>query len=291
MITKWPSPGKLNLFLYIVGRRSDGYHNLQTLFQFLDYGDTLLVENNHSGELTLLKSLPGVKDENNLIIRAAKLLRDQAKSYGALSHNAGATLQIDKQLPIGGGVGGGSSNAATVLVALNYLWHTNFSVEQLAALGLQLGADVPVFIYGLSSFSEGIGERLTPIVLSKKWYLVIYPGVSTSTYQIFNDPYLTRNTPCRQMQELLLGTFYNDCEAVVRNHCNEIEQLMSWVMLYARPHLTGTGSCVFAVFDTEILARQILNRVPERWTGFVARGANLSVLYHSVMSRFIEQNI
>ncbi|VFP88045.1 4-(cytidine 5'-diphospho)-2-C-methyl-D-erythritol kinase [Candidatus Erwinia haradaeae] len=286
MITKWPSPGKLNLFLHIIGRRSDGYHNLQTLFQLLDYGDTLSIKSNQSGEIILLKSLPGVVYEKNLIVRAAKLLRDQAKLYGKLPDLAGATLKIKKRLPIGGGLGGGSSNAATVLVALNYLWNINFSVERLAALGLQLGADVPVFIYGLSSFSAGIGELLTPIVLSNKWYLVIYPNVGINTFQIFNDPNLTRNTPYRQIRDLLLGESHNDCEIVARSHCNEIEQLISWVKPHARPHLTGTGSCVFAEFSTKLLAFQVLSLVPKRWAGFIARGINLSPLYNITVPRF-----
>ncbi|VFP80533.1 4-(cytidine 5'-diphospho)-2-C-methyl-D-erythritol kinase [Candidatus Erwinia haradaeae] len=286
MITKWPSPGKLNLFLHIISRRADGYHNLQTLFQLLDYGDTLFVESNRSGEIILLESLPGVLDDKNLIVRAAKLLRDKAKLCGELPDLAGATLKIEKKLPIGGGLGGGSSNAATVLVALNYLWNINFSVEQLADLGLQLSADVPVFIYGLSSFSEGIGELLTPIVLSNKWYLVIYPNVSINTFQIFNDPCLTRNTPYRQLRDLLLGESHNDCETVARNHCNEIEQLMAWVRLHARPHLTGTGSCVFAEFSTKLLAHQTLSLVPKRWVGFIARGVNLSPLYNINVPRF-----
>ncbi|VFP86298.1 4-(cytidine 5'-diphospho)-2-C-methyl-D-erythritol kinase [Candidatus Erwinia haradaeae] len=286
MITKWPSPGKLNLFLHIIGRRSDGYHNLQTLFQLLDYGDTLLVENDRSGEIILLKSLSGVVDEKNIIVRAAKLLRDQAKLCSKLPDRVGATLKIEKRLPIGGGVGGGSSNAATVLVALNYLWDINFSVEQLAALGLKLGADVPVFIYGLSSFAEGIGELLTPIVLPNKWYIVIYPNVSINTFQIFNDPFLTRSTPYRQLRDLLLGESHNDCESIARHYCNELEQLINWVGLHAHPHLTGTGSCVFAEFPTKVLALQTLSLVPKRWAGFVARGINLSPLYNITMPRF-----
>jgi 4-diphosphocytidyl-2-C-methyl-D-erythritol kinase len=279
MITTWPAPAKLNLFLYITGRRADGYHDLQTLFQFLDYGDTLTIEANSSGELRLLTPVDGVPDQQNLIVRAAQLLREQALAQGVLAASAGATLSVEKRLPMGGGLGGGSSNAATVLVALNHLWKTGFSFAQLAALGLQLGADVPVFVQGFSAFAEGVGERLTPVSPAEKWYLVMHPGVSIATPRVFNDPELTRNTPKREINALLATEFRNDCEAVVRNRFREVEQLVSWLLEYAPSRLTGTGACVFAEFDTEYAARQVLELAPKNLQGFVARGVNISPLH------------
>jgi len=282
MITTWPAPAKLNLFLYITGRRADGYHDLQTLFQFLDYGDTLKIETNNQGELRLLTPVDGVPDEQNLIVRAAQLLRERALDQGVLPASAGATLAVEKRLPMGGGLGGGSSNAATVLVALNHLWQTGFSFEQLADLGLQLGADVPVFVRGFSAFAEGVGEQLTPVSPPEKWYLVMHPGVSVATPVVFNDPELTRNTPKREISALLAAEFRNDCEAAVRNRFREVEQLVSWLLEYAPSRLTGTGACVFAEFDTEYAARQVLELAPKGLQGFVARGVNVSPLHRTL---------
>ncbi|AUX72554.1 4-(cytidine 5'-diphospho)-2-C-methyl-D-erythritol kinase [Erwinia pyrifoliae] len=282
MTTTWPAPAKLNLFLYITGRRPDGYHNLQTLFQFLDYGDTLTIEINQSGQLHLLSPLVGVDDDENLIVRAAKLLREQALLSGTLPANAGAKFAVTKRLPMGGGLGGGSSNAATVLVALNHLWQTGFSFAQLAAFGLQLGADVPVFVHGFAAFAEGVGERLTPVFPAEKWYLVMHPGVSIATPIVFNDPQLTRNTPHREISALLSSEFRNDCEAVVRNRFREVEQLVSWLLEYAPSRLTGTGACVFAEFDTECAARQVFELAPKGLQGFVARGVNVSPLHRTL---------
>ncbi|CCG87107.1 4-(cytidine 5'-diphospho)-2-C-methyl-D-erythritol kinase [Erwinia piriflorinigrans] len=282
MTTTWPAPAKLNLFLYITGRRPDGYHNLQTLFQFLDYGDTLTIETNQSGALQLLSPLDGVADDENLIIRAAKLLREQAQKHGTLPANAGANFAVTKRLPMGGGLGGGSSNAATVLVALNHLWQTGFSFEQLAVFGLQLGADVPVFVHGFAAFAEGVGERLTPVSPAEKWYLVMHPGVSIATPLVFSDPALTRNTPHREIAALLSSEFRNDCETVVRNRFCEVEQLVSWLLEYAPSRLTGTGACVFAEFDTESAARQVFELAPAGLQGFVARGVNISPLHRTL---------
>jgi 4-diphosphocytidyl-2-C-methyl-D-erythritol kinase len=279
MITTWPAPAKLNLFLYITGRRADGYHNLQTLFQFLDYGDTLTIEVDDSGEITLLTPVAGVPDAQNLIVRAAALLRERAAALGSLPDAAGAKIAIEKRLPMGGGLGGGSSNAATVLVALNHLWQTGLSLGQLAELGLQLGADVPVFVHGFAAFAEGVGEQLTPVNPAEKWYLVMHPGVSIATPLVFNDPDLTRDTPAREISQLLSTEFHNDCEPVVRNRFREVEQLVSWLLEYAPSRLTGTGACVFAEFDTESAARQVLELAPKNLQGFVARGVNISPLH------------
>ena len=286
MIEQWPAPAKLNLFLYITGRREDGYHNLQTLFQFLDYGDTLTINADRSGELRLLTPVAGVPDEQNLIIRAANLLREKATERGTLPENAGASLSVEKRLPMGGGLGGGSSNAATVLVALNHQWQTGFSFAELAEFGLKLGADVPVFVQGFAAYAEGVGEKLTPVSPAEKWYLVMHPGVSIATPVVFNDPLLIRNTPYREIDQLLAANFSNDCEPVVRKRFREVEQLVSWLLEYAPSRLTGTGACVFAEFDTESAARQVLELAPKELQGFVARGVNISPL-HRVLSEHL----
>ena len=278
MMTRWPSPAKLNLFLYITGQRADGYHQLQTLFQFLDYGDTLTIEARDDGELRLLTPVDGVPNEENLIIRAARLLMQAAAERGRLPSGSGADISIEKRLPMGGGLGGGSSNAATVLVALNQLWGCGLSEDQLATLGLQLGADVPVFVRGHAAFAEGIVEILTPVEPPEKWYLVAHPGVSIPTPVIFRDPELPRDTPIRPINTLLKCEFRNDCEVIARKRFREVDAALSWLLEYAPSRLTGTGACVFAEFDTESAARQVLEKAPEWLQGFVARGVNISPL-------------
>ncbi|HEN3260476.1 TPA: 4-(cytidine 5'-diphospho)-2-C-methyl-D-erythritol kinase, partial [Yersinia enterocolitica] len=201
----------------------------------------------------------------------------------------GADISIDKRLPMGGGLGGGSSNAATVLVALNTLWHCGLSDEELAALGLTLGADVPVFVRGHAAFAEGIGEKLHPAEPIEKWYLVVHPGVNIPTPIIFSDPELKRNTPIRPLAALLSAPYANDCEPIARKRFREVEQALSWLLEYAPSRLTGTGACVFAEFDTESSARQVLSIAPEWLHGFVARGVNLSPL-HRVRSGKMENS-
>ncbi len=280
MTSTWPSPAKLNLFLYITGRRPDGYHNLQTLFQFLDYGDTLTITPRQDGQLNLLTPVEGVPNEANLIVRAARLLMAEARALGTLPAGAGADITIDKRLPMGGGLGGGSSNAATVLVALNHLWGTGLSEDQLAQAGITLGADVPVFVRGHAAFAEGVGELLTPVNPEEKWYLVAHPGVSIGTPIIFNDPDLPRSTPARDIQTLLKCEFCNDCEVIARKRFREVDTLLCWLLEYAPSRLTGTGACVFAEFDTALAARQVLEQIPEWAQGFVARGVNVSPLHN-----------
>lgn len=274
--TIWPSPAKLNLFLYITGRRADGYHNLQTLFQFLNYGDTVTLTLRQDNQIVLQTPLADVADDNNLAVRAARLLQRHCQQAGLPF--SGADIAIEKRLPMGGGLGGGSSNAATVLVALNHLWGSQIPVDALATMGLTLGADVPVFVRGHAAFAEGVGEQLTPTEPPEKWYLVIHPGVHIPTPLIFTDPELTRDTPKRPLSHLLTQTFRNDCESVARKRFREVEQLLLWLLEYAPARLTGTGACVFAEFDTEHAARQVLDRVPEGQSGFVARGVNISPL-------------
>ena len=283
MMTHWPSPAKLNLFLYITGRRADGYHTLQTLFQFLDYGDTISLEPRRDGEIHLLTPVDGVAHEDNLIVRAARLLMKTAAESGRLPAGSGADIRIEKRLPMGGGLGGGSSNAATVLVALNNIWQCGLSLDELAALGLTLGADVPVFVRGHAAFAEGIGERLTPAEPAEKWYLVVHPGVSIPTPVIFNDPDLPRNTPKRSIETLLKCEFSNDCEVIARKRFREVDAALSWLLEYAPSRLTGTGACVFAEFDTESRARQVLEQAPEWLNAFVAKGVNLSPLHRALL--------
>ncbi|BBE78071.1 4-(cytidine 5'-diphospho)-2-C-methyl-D-erythritol kinase [Phytobacter diazotrophicus] len=278
MMTRFPAPAKLNLFLYITGQRADGYHTLQTLFQFLDYGDTLSFEPRTDGVIRLLTPIEGVPEEENLIVRAARLLMQQAHKTGRLPAGSGADIQIDKRLPMGGGLGGGSSNAATVLVALNHLWHCGLSVDELAELGLTLGADVPVFVRGHAAFAEGVGEILTPVEPEEKWYLVAHPGVSIPTPTIFRDPELPRNTPKRSIETLLKCEFSNDCEVIARKRFRKVDEALTWLLEYAPSRLTGTGACVFAEFDTESAALQVLEQAPAWLRGFVARGVNLSPL-------------
>ncbi|MCU6173290.1 4-(cytidine 5'-diphospho)-2-C-methyl-D-erythritol kinase [Citrobacter cronae] len=283
MMSHWPSPAKLNLFLYITGQRADGYHTLQTLFQFLDYGDEIDINLRHDGEIHLLTPVEGVAHEDNLIVRAARLLMKTASASARLPAGSGADISIEKRLPMGGGLGGGSSNAATVLVALNHLWQCGLSVDELAAIGLTLGADVPVFVRGHAAFAEGVGEILTPVDPPEKWYLVAHPGVSIPTPVIFNDPDLPRNTPKRSIKTLLKCEFGNDCEVIARKRFREVDAALSWLLEYAPSRLTGTGACVFAEFDTESRARQVLEQAPEWLKGFVAKGVNLSPLHRALL--------
>lgn len=284
MITLWPSPAKLNLFLYITNRRSDGYHNLQTLFQFLDYGDTIQIIPNKSGKITLLNSICGIENTKNIILRAAALLKREAQSNNLLPINVGANISIKKNIPIGSGMGGGSSNAATILVALNYIWKCYFSLEKLIKLGMQLGADVPIFIIGNASFAEGIGNKFKLTYPAEKWYLIIYPNIKINTVEIFNDPLLTRNIPVRDLSKLLKIPFINSCEEIVRKRYRKLDKLMSLMIKYTPMRLTGTGSCVFGEFDYYKDAYKILSFVPKWTKAFITKGINISPLRQLILS-------
>ncbi|PKF51844.1 4-(cytidine 5'-diphospho)-2-C-methyl-D-erythritol kinase [Enterovibrio nigricans] len=275
----WPSPAKLNLFLYITGRRDNGYHDLQTLFQFLDYGDSLTITPNETGSVTLSPDIEGLLPQDNLVYRAAMAIKSKTGC------KAGAHIHIDKILPMGGGLGGGSSNAATALIALNYLWETKLSIDELAEMGLALGADVPVFVRGTTAFAEGVGEKLQPADAPEKWYLVAKPDVSIATAKIFGHENLTRNTPNRTLNELLAEKHENDCEKIVRELFPEVDKAISWLLEYAPSRLTGTGACVFAEFEDEAAARSTLNQLPDWLTGFVARGVNTSPLFTTLNSQ------
>lgn len=271
--THWPSPAKLNLFLYITGQRDNGYHELQTLFQFVEFGDELTVSaNQETSAITITPEIPGVATEDNLIWKAATALQQYT------STSFGADIELKKVLPMGGGIGGGSSNAATVLVALNYLWRLNLSDDQLAEIGLQLGADVPVFVRGHAAFAEGVGEQLQPANPDEKWYLVVKPQVSIATVDIFTHSELTRNTPKRALATLLEQEYVNDCEKIVRMLFPEVDKQLSWLLQYAPSRLTGTGSCVFAEFSSKKEAESVLEQLPDTVSAFVARGRNISPL-------------
>ena len=271
--THWPSPAKLNLFLYITGRRDNGYHELQTLFQFVEFGDELTVSSNQeTSAITITPEIPGVALEDNLIWKAATALQQYT------STSFGADIELKKVLPMGGGIGGGSSNAATVLVALNYLWQLNLSDDQLAEIGLQLGADVPVFVRGHAAFAEGVGEQLQPANPDEKWYLVVKPQVSIATVDIFTHSELTRNTPKRALATLLEQEYVNDCEKIVRMLYPEVDKQLSWLLQYAPSRLTGTGSCVFAEFSSKKEAELVLEQLPDTVSAFVAKGRNISPL-------------
>jgi 4-diphosphocytidyl-2-C-methyl-D-erythritol kinase len=268
----WPAPAKLNLFLHITGRREDGYHLLQTVFQFLDYGDSLSFQTSDSGLIHLLTPLPGVAAAEDLTVRAATLL--QRESHCSL----GVDIRIDKRLPMGGGLGGGSSDAATTLVALNHLWGIGLPVERLAELGLQLGADVPVFVRGQAAWAEGVGEKLTPVTLPEPWFLVLIPAAHVATGEIFNAPELTRDCHGITIRDFLGGHGENVCQPLVAKRYPAVAEALDWLGNYAKAMMTGTGGCVFAAFETETRAREVFEKRPEHWQGFVARGLNRSPL-------------
>ncbi len=271
-----PAPAKLNLFLHILGRRPDGYHELQTLFQFLDYGDTLTFRSRNDGVITLGPDLPGVPPEQNLIVQAARQLQDRTGT------SLGADIELSKKLPMGGGLGGGSSNAATTLMALNHLWQTGLSVDELASLGLTLGADVPVFVRGHAAVGEGVGEKLTPANPPEDWFIVIIPPVEISTAKIFSDPGLTRNSPRTTIAPAFEGDasgYRNDCEDVVKQLYPEVKSSLKWLSKFGPARLTGTGACMFGRFRTEAEALKVWAQKPTGIVGFVARGVNHSPLH------------
>jgi 4-diphosphocytidyl-2-C-methyl-D-erythritol kinase len=268
----WPAPAKINLFLHIVGRRPDGYHLLQTAFQFLDYGDELRFALRDDGVIRRVTPLAGVDEHHDLTVRAAALL----KQTGAVGQ--GVDITVEKRLPMGAGLGGGSSDAATTLVALNRLWGLNLPEERLAELGLKLGADVPVFVLGRASWAEGVGERLTPLQFPEAWYVVVVPPCHVSTAEIFGAPELTRNAPPLRIAAFLSGAGSNQCEAVVRGRYPEVGQALDWLGSYAPARMSGTGAAVFAAFRGEPEARRVAEQVPDAWRAFVARGLNESPL-------------
>ncbi len=260
----FPAPAKLNLFLHVTGRRPDGYHLLQSVFQLIDAHDTVWLKLDANGEIVRRNPLPGVPPQSDLIWRAAKLLQEHTGC------KQGVTLNLDKRLPMGGGVGGGSSDAATVLLALNRLWGLDLPRSELMALGLRLGADVPFFIYGRNAFVEGIGEIMTPIETGERWFAVLHPQVHVPTPDIFRAPDLTRDTPPIKVRDLVIASTHNDLEAVACRQHPLIAESISWLNQYAPARMTGSGSCVFARFASQEDAVRVISRLPDFWHGFAA---------------------
>lgn len=277
----WPAPAKLNLFLHIIGQRPDGYHLLQTVFQFIDYGDALAFDVRPDGRIRRSIDLSGVPESQDLTLRAASLLQQSSGSV------AGVEIHLDKRLPMGAGLGGGSSDAATVLLALNQLWATDLSVAELAELGLQLGADVPVFVHGYAAWAEGLGDQLQAIELPEPWYVVIMPDCKVDTATIFVDPQLTRDCHPITIEGFISGQGGNVCEEVACRRYPVIGQALAWLSEQADggngvARMSGTGSSVFMSFETESRARQVCEKVPSSWWGIVARGMNRSLLQEKI---------
>jgi 4-diphosphocytidyl-2-C-methyl-D-erythritol kinase len=268
----WPAPAKLNLMLHITGQRADGYHELQTVFQFLDVGDELRFELRQDGQICRHQGDESVAAEDDLVVRAAAALQ------AASDCQMGVDIHLDKQLPMGAGLGGGSSDAATTLHALNRLWNLGLEPAELADIGLKLGADVPVFIHGFAAFAEGIGEQLTPIDIEQPWYLVITPHVHVSTAEIFQDLELTRDCPTIKIRDLPASGWDNVCLPVVVKHYPQVAEAMEALRQHAKARMSGTGASVFAAFDSEAEAQAVREKLPKEWTGFVAKGLNESPL-------------
>ena len=287
----WPAPAKLNLCLHINARRADGYHELQTVFQLIDLQDELSFETAAPGEIERADdalagsgALAAIPSADDLCVRAAKALAARAQQQLGRAV-PGVIVRVRKRIPMGGGLGGGSSDAATTLMALNALWNLHFDMPTLAALGLTLGADVPVFIHGVAALGEGVGERLTPVSLPECWFVVIHPGVSVPTAAIFQAPELTRNSPILTIPALLASGSRNDCEPVVRQRYPEVAAAIDWLARFAPARLTGTGSCIFASFDSAAAAERVAARVPDCWRVWVARALSRSPLLDRVMER------
>ena len=261
------SPAKLNLMLHITSQRDDGYHNLQTAFQFIDLNDTLTF-NKTDRKIQRISGNEQVAEKDDLIIKAAKLLQQHG------STTQGVDISIHKNIPMGGGLGGGSSNAATTLMALNYLWDLQLNSNELQQIGLQLGADIPVFIFGQNAWAEGVGEELKAIKLPKIWFLIIHPQVFVSTEQIFSSKHLTRDCHPITIRAFLEGSGRNVCEPVACELYPEIQNAIDWLNQFSPARMTGTGACIFANFDSAEKANIVKSQIPEKWTGFVAKGLN-----------------
>ena len=274
----WPAPAKLNLFLHITGRRADGYHLLQTVFQLLEVADGLRFQLNNTGLISRAYVLPGISEQQDIILRAARLLQ---QNQGV---RQGVAIDLDKRLPIGGVLGGGSSTAATTLVVLNQLWGCDLSLDALAQIGLQLGADVPVFILGQTAWGEGVGEVLQPVVLPETWFVVLAPGIVVSTAEIFADPQLRRDCPAITIRDFLArqAPLGNVCEPSVRGRYPEVAAALDALSIFSPAQLTGTGACVFAAFPHREAAEAAWIQLAGKWQGFVTRGANTSPLHRAM---------
>ncbi len=266
----WPAPAKLNLFLHVTGRRADGYHSLQTAFRLIDLVDSLRFTPRGDGRVTLRRALAGVPSEQDLCLRAAALLK---RTTG---HQGGVEIELEKRIPMGGGLGGGSSDAATTLVVLNYLWRLGLPRARLQQLALELGADVPVFVFGENAFAEGVGEELSPLELPPAWYLVLVPPVAVPTKLVFAAPELTRRAKpikmCAFFDGLKQRALRNDLEPVVSSRYPEVGHHLAWLEQHGEARMSGSGACVFAEFSTESAARAVHAQLPQAMRGFVARG-------------------
>jgi len=272
-VKTWSAPAKLNLMLHVVGRRADGYHELQTVFQLIDLCDRIEIRVRDDGVISRPKGPTGVPESEDLVVRAARALKQ------ATGSPLGAEIAVKKSIPMGGGLGGGSSDAATTLLALNEMWQTGLSSAQIAEIGVKLGADVPVFVAGHSAWAEGVGERLTPVSLgADSWFVVVFPGVAVPTAAVFQAAELTRNSPPTTMRGFLETGGRNDCEAVVRARFPAVAEALDWLARHSAARLTGTGSCVFAKFSRVEDAERVAARVPDEWRAFVARGLDQSPL-------------
>lgn len=268
----WPAPAKLNLFLHVIGRRADGYHEIQTVYQLIDLRDELSFAPRNDGAICRVEEPADVAEAEDLCLRAARRLQAEAAT------TKGIDIRLDKRIPIQGGLGGGSSDAATTLVALNEIWGLGLGPGRLAEIGLELGADIPLFIHGHSAWGEGIGERLTPLELPQQHFAVVFPGVGVSTADVFQASELTRKTPETTIRGFLKAGGHNDCEPVVAGRSPEVRNALAWLSKRGRARLTGTGSCVFAAFDDRDAAEAALAGLPGGWRGFVARGLDRSPL-------------
>lgn len=269
----FPAPAKLNLFLHVVGRRKDGYHLLQTAYRFIDYGDELSFIVRSDGAIHRTTPIQGVPAEQDLSVRAAQALQQETGC------REGADIGIVKRLPMGGGLGGGSSDAATTLIALNRLWRTGLTRDRLQQLALTLGADVPVFVFGKNAFAEGIGERLQALLLPPAWYLILVPELAVSTAEIFSDAELTRNTNAITIAPFSVGQGRNDLEPVVCRRYPQVARHLEWLRRYGDARMTGSGACVFCAFDSEEHVRRVLSELPADMRGFVARGLDRHPLW------------
>lgn len=272
----WPSPAKINRFLHITSQREDGYHTLQTVFQFLAFGDELSIK--PMSEKRVVVENPALNEaiENDLVYRAAVLLQKETCC------DKGARIRVQKNIPMGGGLGGGSSNAATTLVALNELWQTGLDVEQLKQLGVSLGADVPIFVQGVGSWAEGVGEQLTPMILDEPYLLLVHPGVHVDTGKVFKHPELPRSTPLHSKDEWHAGFGHNDCEALVRKLYPEVEKAFQMLAAYPQARMTGTGACIYVPFTAEQAARDALKALPKNCWAIVTKGLNRSPLVANI---------
>ncbi|WP_372504547.1 4-(cytidine 5'-diphospho)-2-C-methyl-D-erythritol kinase [Thiothrix lacustris] len=271
-----PAPAKLNLFLHITGRRADGYHLLQTLFVFLDFADEITLTVRSDGAIRRPAGADNVPEAEDLTVRAARLLQE------VTGCPLGADIQVLKRIPMGGGLGGGSSDAASVLQGLNRLWQCHLDENALAALGLRLGADVPVFVRGHAAWAEGVGEQLTPVVLPNSWYVVIHPKVHVPTAELFSSPHLTRDSPAITLATFHGGAGLNAFQPVVEKRYPEVAEAINWLSRYSTAKLTGSGSCLFAPVSSKQEGEKILKSLPNKWFGFVAEGANISPLHQKL---------